>query len=296
MRLARRAWVPRHRVIGIILPALISCARSGNHDPFIDTPTEQADASTVSMVVEDDAAITAPDKADAGAVTPEPKDAGKPPPHDAAPPPAIDSGSACAKVGPSNVCGIDPQCGCGTDGTCDINGSKGETACVAPAGTIGQGSYCTQTAGCQAGLTCRYGGTCHSFCSSPGTDCTGPGLGKCVQLTNGDAGVPNFTVCENKCALEDPNACGGSGAGCFESQYNPGTTDCYQAGTKALGGTCTYLDDCVSGMGCISTGTATTGTCKRWCRVGTTDCGGAVVCKGFTPQYMLNGSQYGFCP
>ncbi len=290
MRFARRAsW---------LCLALASCARAGGHDLDVTTTSVPDRADAGAAMSQPDAEASAP-LDDARAAVPLDAAAGADARHDASADAGGDGGvsavsdaSTCRGVGPNEACGISAQCGCGTAATCDITSHAGDTACV-PSGIIPEGGYCTQTAGCQTGLTCRYGGTCHAFCSAPGAACTNGGT--CTQVTDSaDAGIPNFLVCERGCSLENADACG-AGAGCFESQLTPGSTDCYQTGTHLLGDVCAYVNDCAAGLGCVSIGSAAA-TCKKWCRVGTNDCGGAIVCKGFTPQYMLNSTQYGFCP
>ena len=63
--------------------------------------------------------------------------------------------------------------------------------------------------------------------------------------------------------------------------------DCRDGGTHTVGQTCTPTDDCGPGLVCTVSGTATAGTCKKWCRVGTNDCGGTTACNGFQTKIAV---------
>jgi hypothetical protein len=200
----------------------------------------------------------------------------------------------CKRSAPSNACGVFPQCGCSASETCDVADTAGNAACV-PHGKAKMGAACTHTVGCAKGLTCVFG-TCHAFCGAAGA-CGQPGTSDCIQVTAaGNAPVPNLAVCLVSCDLRDPMSCGGTtsaGTGvCVVG--NDGKTDCQEGGTMGVNQTCD--SDCGPGLVCTIQGTGTTGTCKRWCRVGTNDCGGAAVCSGFSPAVVVNGVQYGRCP
>jgi hypothetical protein len=200
----------------------------------------------------------------------------------------------CKRTAPSNACGVFPQCGCAAGETCDVSDAQGNAACV-PFGKAKMGAPCTHTVGCSKGLTCVFG-TCHSFCGAAGA-CGQPGTGDCIQVTaGGGAAVPNLTVCLVACDLRDAMSCGGTtsaGTGvCVVG--NDGKTDCQLGGKKTLNQTCT--NDCGPGLVCTIQGTGSTGTCKKWCRVGTNDCGGAAVCSGFQTPVMVNGVEHGRCP
>lgn len=212
-----------------------------------------------------------------------------PPPEP--PPPEPDT---CTRTPPSNACGIFPQCGCGPAETCDVSDADGNAECV-PAGKAKMGAPCTHTVGCEKGLTCVFG-TCHAYCGAPGA-CGLPGTGDCIQVTaSGGAPVPNLNVCLVSCDLRDPMSCGGTttaGTGvCVVG--DDGKTDCQRGGNKGLNQSCT--NDCGPGLVCVLSGTATVGTCKKWCRVNTNDCGGSAVCGGFQTPVMVNGVEYGRCP
>ena len=213
------------------------------------------------------------------------------------PPPAEDPPpSNCKTTAPSNACGVVPQCGCAKSETCDVVDTKGTAKCVA-FGKATMGRPCTATAGCAQGLTCVFG-TCHAFCDEPGTACSQAGTGDCVQVTaQGGAAIPNLAVCMVQCAPHDPMSCGGktnAGTGvCFVG--NDGTTDCQDGGSRTENQTCSPTDDCGPGLVCITPSTGSD-TCKRWCRVGTSDCGGSAVCLGFSTKVMVGATEYGACP
>jgi hypothetical protein len=206
-------------------------------------------------------------------------------------PPSPDAGH-CVAVGPSKTCGVSPQCGCPANMTCDLNTSA-DTVCVGPAGIGAAGALCVNTGSCVLGLTCLYGGTCHAFCADAGQPCGD--AGNCIQLRDQtDAAVPNATVCEIKCQLQDTTSCGSGGA-CYPSAVTANGTDCFRAGQGALNTACMYLDDCAAGLGCVGPSPSQS-HCKKWCRVGNNaDCGGQT-CAGFGSKLVLNGQEYGSCP
>ena len=101
----------------------------------------------------------------------------------------------------------------------------------------------------------------------------------------------------SRCAPHDPLSCGGktnAGTGvCFVS--NDGTTDCQEGGSRTENQTCSPTDDCGPGLVCITPSTGSD-SCKRWCRVGMSDCGGSAVCRGFSTKVMVGTVEYGACP
>lgn len=204
--------------------------------------------------------------------------------------------SSCKTSPPSNACGVVPQCGCSKAETCDVVDSKGTAKCVA-FGKATMGRPCTATAGCAQGLTCVFG-TCHAFCDKPGTACAQAGAGDCIQVAaQGGTAIPNLAVCTVQCAPHDPLSCGGktnAGTGvCFVD--NDGNTDCQSGGSRTENQTCSPTDDCGPGLVCIKPSTGAD-TCKRWCRVGTNDCGGSAICRGFSTKVMVGTAEYGACP
>jgi hypothetical protein len=208
-----------------------------------------------------------------------------------------DAPDTCKRTAPSNKCGVVPQCGCTLAETCDVADTSGNVECIT-AGKAVMGASCLGTAGCAVGLTCVFG-TCHAFCGNPGGACTAPKTGACIQAKGqGGVAIPNLSVCRVACDLRDVNACGGTtAAGTGVCQVDDdGATDCASGGTKAAGQACSPTDDCGPGTVCTTSGTATAGTCKKWCRVGTTDCGGTTTCSGFQTKVIVSGVEHGVCP
>ena len=206
-----------------------------------------------------------------------------------------DAADTCKRTAPSNKCGLVPQCGCTLAETCEVEDDTGSVDCVT-AGLAAMGSACVNTSGCARGLTCIYG-TCHAYCDKPGSACTAPKTGGCEQVKNSSGGaLPNLSVCRVACDLRDLTACGPSGtAGTGVCMVDAGNTDCVKGGTRVAGQTCTPANDC--GPGLVCAGTAAAGnTCKKWCRVGTADCGGAIACNGFQTKVMVGTVEYGGCP
>ncbi len=207
-----------------------------------------------------------------------------------------DAPDTCKRTAPSNKCGLAPQCGCTLAETCEVQDGVGAVDCVT-AGLAPMGSACVNTAGCARGLTCMYG-TCHAYCGNPGSACTAPKTGGCEQVKNtGGTAIPNLSVCRIACDLRDATACGTtSSAGTGVCQVDAaGNTDCAKGGTRTVGQTCTPTDDC--GPTLVCAGNVTNGnTCRKWCRVGTADCGGAVACVAFAPPVVVNGVGYAGCP
>ena len=209
-----------------------------------------------------------------------------------------DAPDTCKRTAPSNTCGLVPQCGCTLAETCDVEDSSGNVGCVT-AGKALMGAPCVATAGCALGLSCVFG-TCHAFCDNPGSACTAPKTGGCVQVKSGTpaTAIPNFSVCRVACDLRDVSACGGTtaaGTGVCQVDGN-GLTDCAMGGTRTVGQSCTPTDECGPGLVCALTGTATTGACRKWCRVGKTDCGGTTTCSGFQTKVIVAGVEHGVCP
>jgi hypothetical protein len=210
---------------------------------------------------------------------------------------AADVRDSCLRAPPSLRCGVFPQCGCTLAETCDVQDSDGNVACVT-AGKAPMGGACVGTEGCAVGLTCVFG-ACHPFCDNPGTECAGAGRGACQQVTS-TSGRPmtNLTVCQVTCDLRDPRACGGTTAAgtgvCNVS--DDGTTDCVAGGIRTVGQTCSPTDDCGPALICAVAAGSTSGVCKKWCRVGTADCGGTLICNPFGTKVKVGTVEYGACP
>lgn len=221
-------------------------------------------------------------------------DPGKSKASDPSAPGADDSGSTgadaedCKTAPPTNMCGVSPQCGCAAGKTCDVVSTGGSARCVA-AGTKPMGHPCSATAECAAGMTCVFG-TCHAFCSEDGERCAQRGTGACVQVkTTGGEDVPNLAVCRVACEPYDPATCGG--AVCVIDR--DGETECQSGGSRAEGETCSPEEACGPGLGCVTSDDAS--TCRRWCRLGESDCGDGKACTGFDPEVVVRGEAYGSC-
>lgn len=255
--------------------ALFACAQGADRQAF----------SSAEGTVPEEGSPTAPAPTGSTPLPAPGKDAGVPAPGP----------SSCKVAPPSNKCGVAPQCGCGAGETCDVEDGSGNVGCVV-AGNAPLGHACTSTAGCGLGLTCVFG-TCHAFCDAPGTACADPKNGECVQVQTQNGGnVPNFDVCRIRCALHDPGSCGGktaAGVGVCMTD-GKGATDCQSGGARTENQSCSQADPCGPGLACITQGASS--TCKRWCRVGQTDCGGGSQCAGFGTKVLVGAVEYGACP
>lgn len=275
----------RAALFAIPLFALLACSsEASNRKGFAESATEPsrpASNEPTDQTVDD-------------APAPTPIETNDTPPGDEDPAP-----SNCKTAAPSNACGVVPQCGCSKTETCDVVDSKGTAKCVA-FGKATMGKPCTATAGCAQGLTCVFG-TCHAFCDKPGSACTQPGTGACVQVTaqsgGGGAAIPNLAVCMVQCAPQDASSCGGKTNAGIGACYvdNQGGTDCQTSGAKTENQVCANADECGPGLVCITPSTGSS-VCKRWCRVSTSDCGGSVQCRGFSTKVMVGTVEYGACP
>ncbi|MBX3200881.1 MAG: hypothetical protein KF894_22270 [Labilithrix sp.] len=227
--------------------------------------------------------------------SPAPPATGSDAPADGAPDPEAAPPGECARAAPSNACGVSPQCGCAPRETCDVVDSSGNAKCVT-AGSAPMGHPCTATAGCAVGLTCIFG-ICHAFCGDPSKPCTQPKTGACAQIRTTDGpDVPNLAICRIACAPHDAASCGGTtsaGTGVCRVD-DQGNTECHAGGARRDGETCSPSDECGPGLICT---TSTSGsTCKRWCRVGQSDCGAGKACSAFASEINVRGVVYGHCP
>jgi hypothetical protein len=276
------AIVTRVAPVTLGLALIVACSSAPTRAPFADDVP--AAATTPAETPEQNSAP--PKSPQSGPVTTG-SDAGM----------EADAPDTCVRAAPSNKCGVAPQCGCTLAQTCDVPDSSGNAECVV-AGTAKMGAPCVATAGCAVGLTCLFG-TCHAFCGNPGSACTAAGTGSCVQVKDtASMPVPNLSVCRVACDLRDANSCGGTtaaGSGaCVLDEKDE--TDCATAGTAALNASCGGAVACGAALVCVVTGSATTGSCKKWCRVGMPDCGGTTACGAFGTPLMVGGVQYGACP
>lgn len=192
---------------------------------------------------------------------------------------------------------VSPQTGCPADSACDLDGVDGSTACRAVTSEGTSNNHCTTATACAAGYTCLGDAAnvnstaCHRFCDVD-SNCTGAGARCLLQIDDGTGNpVPGVTVCTNHC---DPAAQSGcpSGQACYA--YEDGTkdyTDCTLPGTRAVGQTCSVVEDCQLGLMCISQGG--TDVCRRTCEVGTACTTGS--CTGFTAPIVIDGAEIGVC-
>lgn len=288
MALPRPASVPRRRALVALAGATAfgalvaaACGDSAPRTGFDDASTEPP--------------------AEAAAPTPT-STATTPPRVDASPQPTGDSGEddagTCERTPPSNRCGLVTQCGCQPSETCDVfDFQEGGVGCVG-FGTAPLGHPCTSTAGCAQGLSCVLG-VCKPFCTTPGAACDGADAGTCQQIrfTDGTP-VPNLTVCRARCELRTGLGCGGTtraGTGTCVPDGDGGT-DCTPGGTVAEKQLCSETRLCAPGLACVSLSVGGD-ECRRWCRVGTTDCGAGRTCSGFTQgKVYVDGVEHGVCP
>jgi hypothetical protein len=183
---------------------------------------------------------------------------------------------------------VSPQCGCAEGKTCDVVDQRGSARCVS-AGSVAMGHPCEASGDCALGLTCVFG-TCHAFCNDPGQACGEPGTGDCAQVktTDGDD-VPNLMVCRVACEPYDEASCGAA-----VCNVDPqGKTECQAGGSREEGEECSPTDTCGPGLGCVTADKKS--SCKRWCRLGGSDCGADKSCNGFSPELVVNGVPYGAC-
>jgi hypothetical protein len=215
-------------------------------------------------------------------------------PTETPPAPETPTSDDCKVAPPSEVCGVSPQCGCPTGQTCDVLDSVGTARCIA-AGDAPMGHPCDTTGECAQGLTCIFN-ICHAFCNDPTTTCSQPGTGACAQITTTDGvPVPNLAICRVACAPHDPMSCGGTtsaGTGVCRVD-DKGESECQFGGERKENETCTPEDDCGPGLICARSGSS--GTCKRWCRIGENDCGTGKRCTGFSKEVRVRGVSYGAC-
>lgn len=200
----------------------------------------------------------------------------------------------CERASASHECGVTPQCGCAPTHTCDVVDTSGGTRCIT-AGNAPMGHPCTATAGCALGLACVFG-TCHAFCDEPTKACALPGTGACVQVVDPSEGpIRGLAVCRVGCELHDPTTCGGvtnAGVGvCYVD--DEGETDCQDGGPREENQSCSDSQACGPGLACVVVSSSL--VCKRWCRVGQSDCDAEAACVGFATEVKVRGVTYGVC-
>jgi hypothetical protein len=199
-----------------------------------------------------------------------------------------DSGG-CFTVGPTHACGLAPQCGCDSQSTCDVDyptHADGTVQCVQSTSGAGIGSYCATTSGCAPGLAC-WGSVCRPYCATPGLSCGNALLDNCEQWYESQQAIPNATVCEIDCKLDDLYACGGGENGCI--YYNANETDCLNLGPTSSVSCTPQNPNCAPGFACL-----TNYTCAQWCEVALDNCGN-LQCTPFNTPFVVHGIEYGVC-
>jgi len=168
---------------------------------------------------------------------------------------------------------------------CDVTGGAGITECES-AGSGKEYTACGATPQCKVGLTCMDG-ACKSMCNTA-ADC--PGAGRtCQQVYYEGFPVTGWLVCSSACDPTNPTACG-TGLTCLASSAT--ATDCVgPAGTGIGPGSCGPGLPCAPGYVCMLG--AASYDCKKWCRIGGSDCAAGETCGGAT--VTVNGVSYGAC-
>ena len=127
-------------------------------------------------------------------------------------------------------------------------------------------------------MTC-LGGACRPYCGSPGTTCSGAGLGVCyAPQTSSGSTTPNLDVCAVTCDVRNPSAaCGANNCLWFSVEKE---SDCRSPGTKVQFDLCSSGADCSQGLACVNYAPfgPTYLECEPWCRLGQSDCTGGTAC------------------
>jgi hypothetical protein len=106
-------------------------------------------------------------------------------------------------------------------------------------------------------------------------------------MYDGTQAIPNATLCQINCVLDDLYSCGGGTAGCVYLGTNQ--TDCRDL-TPYNTSTCTTVGLCAPGYVCLSTY-----QCAPWCQVDMDDCDNGLQCYSFAPAVIVQGIEYGSC-
>ncbi|MBX3206774.1 MAG: hypothetical protein KF764_17015 [Labilithrix sp.] len=260
--------------LSVLAGSFVACSSGSTRAAFDTTATDPADSTDPETPAPGEGPTEATSDAGGG---------GEAPPGE------------CARAAPSNVCGVSPQCGCASEQTCDVVDTNGHSRCVT-AGNAPMGHPCTTSAGCAVGLTCTFG-ICHAFCNDPTKACSQPKTGACAQIrTTEGADIPNLAICRVACDPHDETSCGGTtpaGTGSCRVD-DKGNTECQAGGTRRAGETCSPTEECGPALVCTTSSAGS--TCKRWCRVGRTDCADGKTCAAFASEVNVRGVVYGHCP
>jgi hypothetical protein len=163
----------------------------------------------------------------------------------------ISAASSCPVAG--GACDIGLQ-NCGAGASCQVSGST--TVCEASGGGV-EGNPCVGPGDCRPGHYCSgLAGVCHRYCCGDDAACEPYQL--CVPSGRGSVGFCVGEPC-------DPLTAAGCapGAGCYLITGRDGnlSTVCLPAGSSGVGGPCSALDDCASGLACT-----TADVCRALCR------------------------------
>lgn len=194
------------------------------------------------------------------------------------------TGRDCTAAGACDV--ILQNCATAGQG-CYLNGTT--TECLPIAGTLPEGSPCTDLNGCADGLHCAGDPSfCRAYCCMGSSgDC--PIGHTCLNYIDG--GGLGVCVPPSTCTVVPQSGCGMNQA-CMPQEDD--TLLCVAAGTVAIDGTCGMTaGNCVAGAICVGpTGGPT--TCRPICRIamGMADCGGTVACQAVG----MFSTSYGICP
>ncbi|MBU1219971.1 hypothetical protein KKF34_06885 [Myxococcota bacterium] len=179
--------------------------------------------------------------------------------------------------------------GCDAGFVCaPVLGENIDVQCVADSnyGTYEFYAVCDNVGQCPVGSDCvgPQGGpyNCLPFCHQTDHP-TCPNGGLC---NSGFQGVDDFHICTQpvECDPIDNTGCTAP-QGCYIISQ-AGDTDCAQAGTGALGTSCTYINDCTPGLICA--GPQGSSTCMELCDTTAPECP-----QGETCQTLV--STYGVC-
>lgn len=170
-----------------------------------------------------------------------------------------------------------------------MSGASGITVCVAD-GALAAYRACTGMNDCVKGTSC-VDGACKPFCSSV-ADCGGQ---QCLQVSYEGFPITGWTVCAAGCDLVTPSTKCGPGVTCWPTNtVSGGMADCVGgAGTGTGPGGCSANPwSCAPGFTCV----AGTTDCRKWCKLGGTDCAAGETCTILpTGIVLVNGSTYGAC-
>lgn len=188
---------------------------------------------------------------------------------------ALNCPADCSSGACDSIAALVNQTGCNAGEACTVIDANGTIGCMT-AGTVAPYAECSTTIGdCLAGALCAgdpatqlY--TCMPYCDLNGGS-TCPSGGLCLYSFATAQGNVGLCSPPDDCDLVDATGCT-TGQGCYIADQS-GATVCTTAGTVALGGSCTYTNDCGIGVGCMGNpgvctelchgdGDCTTGTCQ----------------------------------